>query len=679
MLQTPQDEATQPAPVDSPLDRVLEAFEANSPGELLAILPRAYHVLGAAPGEVEEGTPVTLLGRILGEYTQTPHDKLGSVRTQLAIPGQRIGLSWVSSRSRLKALFYAISNRYPPGTPVLVSGKVRRFGAHGVSIDNPDIERPPAHVMARRTPGQTLVLPVYRLPRKLRQDQVRGAVQEAFEHVSAGTLPAGIEQACALPGLVESLEMVHGLRPLDAGAAGALLEGRSPWHRRIQVERLWEVMRELPQLVTNPPPGQRIEADVGDLRARLPFTLTGEQSGVLEEVMSDLRSGDRGMRRLLQGDVGSGKSVVAYLASVAVARAGFPAALTAPTDILASQLHEGIAEIAADCKVPVHYISSRSRAAERRRVEKFCRSGKPGIVVGTHLVSSLPFQRLGLLVIDEEQRFGVGVKERLGVHQPHVLAMSATPVPRSLARVLYTGQEVSIIRQRPSGRKPVKTRLFEGREAKSRLLEFMAREFEAGRQAFVVCPSIGSREMTSVNQVAGGLARRFGPDRVRSIHGEMPDAEVAKVLEAFRAGAFPCLVATTIVEVGINVPNASIMVVTDPQRLGTSQLHQIRGRVGRGAHPGYCALVPGSGLSGEARERLEFLAGCNDGFELAEYDLTQRGAGDLGGMRQSGFLEVDIIALQREAQLIHDHLRGEAHSQRASAREGAWDFGDLTF
>lgn len=656
----PSTATAQRAAPDDLLVRVMDAYGADSAEALLTSIPRAYHLPGM-PASVSDGSPVTFIGTIKGEYRTRKGKRLGNVRTSLSVPGFRtLPLSWVSHPSKLKAMAVALGHQYPPGSTVMVSGKVSLFGdpaAPGISIDNPDMDRPDPALIRAHNAGQAVAVPVYRLTGKLRQDEVRRAMREAFAEARfTSHLPAALQTQLNLMPLQAAYAALHGLSPISPEEVEAFRLGSSRYHQRVQIERLWDVMQGMHTEAS----GRRdpIPLETEDLTSDLAFELTGGQRDAIRDVADDLRRGGTPARRLIQGDVGSGKSVVAYTAAVAAARAGEPVVLMAPTDILAEQLQAGVAEMAANAGVKVLYLSGKSRAAERRKAEKAAADGKPAIFVGTHAVSGLPLQRLGLLVIDEEQRFGVEIKDKLRALGPHEIVMSATPIPRSLATVVYAGQSISVIREKPKDREPVRTRLLHEDQGLDRLHAHMDEIFAAGRQAFVVCPSIDSEEMANVTDTAKKLTERFGEKRVGAIHGAMADKEIDKTLEDFRNGEFACLVATSIVEVGINVPNATLMVVMDPHRLGLAQLHQIRGRVGRGQHRGYCALVASTGsmLSEKARERLQFFSQCYDGFELAEKDMKLRGTGDLAGTAQSGFLDLDIMQLSEEAKVIHDYL-----------------------
>lgn len=637
-------------------EKVLAAYELASPADLIVRRPRTYHLAGLqGNGLAQHGMSVTLVGR-LGQYASRKVEKLLIISNVIDVPVMGgVTLSWMSAAARGKATEMALASKCPPGTMVLATGKAHYLGNGHLTIRQVEMEPASSAVLGAVQDGHLLPIPVYPLTGRLRQSHVRNAIRNylrAGEGRLRDAMPLELEKTLGLPTLDLSLEVVHGLRTVNAEQAHALAENRSKFQRRIDVERLWTAMSRMPQLSQSPPPSVSLTERCEDVVGGLPFKLTGGQAEALNDVFDDL-SKPHVTRRLLQGDVGCGKSIVASLALLASARSGAPAALLAPTEVLATQLYKGALALAEKVGVNVHFVSGKLLAKPRRAVEAAAQSGKPEIFVGTHALASLPFSRLGVLVIDEEHRFGVELKDRLTALNPHVIAMSATPIPRSLATVMYAGHGVSSIKERPAGRELVKTKIVED-QGKTRLFEFLRSTLNKGQQAFVVCPSIASEEIANVGDAARVFGAEVGAENVRVLHGEMDSAEIQATLADFRDNKFGVLVATTIIEVGIDVPRATLMVICDPERLGLSQLHQIRGRVGRGKDPGFCALL--TRVGGPTRERLEFFAATHDGFALAEKDLLNRGAGDLSGVEQSGFLDVNLLALADEAMAIQRFL-----------------------
>ena len=637
-------------------EKVLLAYELESPADLLVRRPRAYHLAGAVGKHLpQHGEPATLVGR-LSEYTSDKREKVLIISNVIDVPGMGgVTLSWMSHPKKGRAMEIALSSHCPAGTMALVTGKAHYLGNGHLTLRNVEMEAASSAVLGAVQDGYLLPIPIYPLTGRLRQSHVRSAIRaylrQGFGELS-NAMPLAIEKALGLPELALSFEVVHGIRTVNAEQSKLLIANESKFQRRIDVERLWDAMRRMPQLSATPGAAEALTKRCDDVIADLSFELTRGQRAALEEVYADLAKPVT-TRRLLQGDVGCGKSIVAILSMIASVRSGQPAALLAPTEVLATQLFKNTETIAQKHSIPVCFVSGKLTAAKRRAVEDKAMSGKPYIFVGTHALASLPFSRLGVLVIDEEQRFGVELKDRLAILNPHVITMSATPIPRSLATVMYAGHGVSTIKERPAGREPVKTKIVE-EGGRGKLFGFVRETLANGRQVFVVCPSIASEEIANVGDAARLFASEVGQDAVKVLHGEMDKADIQTTLADFRDAKFGVLVATTIIEVGIDVPRATLMVICDPERLGLSQLHQIRGRVGRGKDPGFCALL--TKVGGVTRERLEFFSKTHDGFALAEHDLHHRGAGDLAGVEQSGFLDVNLLALADEANAIQRFL-----------------------
>ena len=376
-------------------------------------------------------------------------------------------------------------------------------------------------------------------------------------------------------------------------------------------------------------------------RSALPFPLTGAQKRAVREIAEDLGSG-RAMARLLQGDVGSGKTIVAGLAILLAAKNGAQAALMAPTEILAEQHAESLASWLTGAGVRLGLLTGRVRGAPRRHLLAALAAGSIDALIGTHALVESPvkFRRLGLVVVDEQHRFGVAHRSRLfrkGDPSPHVLIMTATPIPRSLAWAIYGELDVSVLDEKPPGRSPVVTRVRE-EAARDRVYRFAGERAAAGERVYVVVPAIeeGAREVAATRETAGRLSAALPGVRVGVLHGRMPPAERQAVLADFAAGRCPILVSTTVVEVGVDVPEATLMIVENAESFGLAQLHQLRGRVGRSARPSWCALVVGRAATEDARRRLAVLEQTSDGFLIAEKDLEARGPGDLLGTRQSG-------------------------------------------
>ncbi len=393
-------------------------------------------------------------------------------------------------------------------------------------------------------------------------------------------------------------------------------------------------------------------------RAVLPFRLTAGQRGALKEIVDDMQRPTQ-MNRLLQGDVGSGKTIVALLAALVAMENGLQAALMVPTEILAEQHHEGIRQRLAATRFRTALLLGATPAAERRATLDAVAGGAVHLVVGTHALMQerVAFQQLGLAIIDEQHRFGVEQRAALRAKglRPDVLVMTATPIPRTLALTVYGDLDVSVIRDRPAGRQPITT-IVEPDTRRDRVYDLIRAELGRGRQAYVVYPLVEESEkidLKAATEMADHLAQEIFPEfRVGLVHGRMAPEARDGAMRRFARGEVDLLVATTVVEVGIDVPNASVMVIEHAERFGLSQLHQLRGRVGRDRHPSSCVLLHQEPVSDEARVRLAAMAATTDGFVIAERDLTLRGPGDLTGTRQSGMPTLRVGNLRRDQALM---------------------------
>ena len=400
------------------------------------------------------------------------------------------------------------------------------------------------------------------------------------------------------------------------------------------------------------------KADASPFWESLPFSPTGAQRRAVEEILTDM-SGETSMNRLLQGDVGSGKTLVAAAAIWACIRAGYQAALLAPTEILASQHAENLNRLLSPFGMRVALLTGGMKAAARRTTLAAIRDDEADLIVGTHAILSegVEFARLGLAVVDEQHRFGVRQRGLLAekAANPHLLVMSATPIPRTLGLLMYGDLDISILDELPPGRKPVKTRCITGKK-RADLYGFLDREIPPGRQVYIVCPAIedaGGSGLNAVKSYYEDIAKAYLPDRrVGLMHGKLKPKEKAEVMDDFKSGRLDALVSTTVIEVGVDVPNATVMVIENAERYGLSALHQLRGRVGRGAAESWCFLVSDN-ASESVQKRLKFLCSTSDGFAVAQYDLETRGPGDFFGSRQHGLPTLQIADLMNDTRTLH--------------------------
>ncbi len=393
----------------------------------------------------------------------------------------------------------------------------------------------------------------------------------------------------------------------------------------------------------------------------LPFALTSAQKRVMKEIRKDLGSG-RQMNRLLQGDVGSGKTLVALMSMLIAIDNGYQACIMAPTEILSGQHYNTITKFLENIGINICLLTGSTKKSERERIAAGLSDGSIKIIIGTHALieDTVNFNSLGLVVIDEQHRFGVAQRGRLWKKDrepPHVLVMTATPIPRTLAMTLYGDLDVSVIDELPPGRKPVRTIHFTDSD-RLRLFGFMKKQIKDGRQIYIVYPLIKESEKMDYKDLEEGveaISRAFPSPgfAISVVHGKMRPNEKEKSMKLFTSGQANILIATTVIEVGVDVPNASVMIIESSERFGLSQLHQLRGRVGRGARQSYCVLMSSDKLSNEARKRIEIMTGSNDGFEIAEADLQLRGPGDLGGTQQSGIgFDLRIANLGKDGQIL---------------------------
>ncbi|UCG38787.1 MAG: ATP-dependent DNA helicase RecG, partial [bacterium] len=510
------------------------------------------------------------------------------------------------------------------------------------------------------------IVPVYSLVEGLSQAAVRKAVQSALDRCIGGIeewIPDSMLLKYGLPDLRESISSLH--RPPSEQDADALNEGASPWHRRLKFGELLAFQlgllarrRELDSRTSRPVPQQ------WDLERRflesLPFRLTGDQLKAIEEIGADMGA-EVPMHRLLQGDVGSGKTLVAFVAMLRAAGAGRQAVLMAPTEVLAEQHHRTMTAWCRPLGMEAGLLTGGVDAVSRRTVAGNAASGEGKIFIGTHALiqQGVRFRDLALAVVDEQHRFGV--LQRLALREkgqsPHFLVMTATPIPRSLSMAIYGDLDVTTLEEMPPERRPVKTLVFDESQ-RSRMYLSIAREVEAGRQVFIVYPLVEESpklELLAAREMAKRYRENIFPHlRVGLLTGRMSTQEKEEAMRRFRSAEDQVLVATTVIEVGVDVPNATLMVVENAERFGLFQLHQLRGRVGRGGHESTCILMQGRDVTREAGERLRILAATNSGFRIAEADLRMRGPGDFLGVRQAGMPDFSFANPLRDTDLLRD-------------------------
>ncbi len=527
---------------------------------------------------------------------------------------------------------------------------------HGMQMANPAFEESgrPGTVTNR-------LLPVYPLTAGLSNRTLCACIRQAFSAAGAlpELLPETVREQYGLCGVTEAYTAVHAPESWEA-----LQSAR----KRLVFEEFFIFSAGLAVLRASRTELHTIPYDTACMDAffrALPFRLTGAQSGAIDQILRDLSSGHV-MNRLVQGDVGSGKTMVAAAACFCAVKNGKQAAFMAPTEILAEQHEKTLSALLGPLGVHVLLLTGAKTPAQKRAAREKIASGESQLIVGTHALIStgVEFHALGLVVADEQHRFGVAQRTRLTEKgdAPHLLVMSATPIPRTLALIAYGDLDVSVIAELPPGRRPVETFLV-SEALRERLNGFIRKQCAGGHQVYVVCPAVEDGEENTMKSAEGWAQtlrdETFPELRVGLVHGRMKSAEKDAALSAFRAGDYDILVATTVVEVGVDVPNATLMVIENAERFGLSQLHQLRGRVGRGSAQSYCVLVSGT-KNEETKKRLQALCKTTDGFKIAEQDLALRGPGDFFGSRQHGLPLLKVASLQMDLETLRDAQQAAA-------------------
>ncbi len=568
--------------------------------------------------------------------------------------GSSLELIWFNGFKFLKNLFV-------PGQEYIVFGKPTRFGRK-YNIAHPEVEV----VSPAAITQQSSMHPVYSSTEKLKSrtldskgiSRLLSTLLPQVKNYINETLPEYLREELKLPTLRQSLVNVH-----FPESSHSLARARA----RLKFEELFYIQLGLLRLkhVRIAESRGQIFKTVGEhfnefYHQHLSFELTSAQKRVIKEIRTNTLSGKQ-MNRLLQGDVGSGKTIVALMTMLIAIDNGFQACLMAPTEVLANQHFESLSNMLKGMHLKTDLLTGSTRKAKRRIIHQELIDGNLNILIGTHALieDTVIFKNLGMVVIDEQHRFGVAQRARLWKKNqisPHVLVMTATPIPRTLAMTLYGDLDISVIDELPPGRKPIKT-LHQYDSNRLKVFGFMRDQIKQGRQVYVVYPIINESETLDLKDLQDGyesIVREFPlPDYAVSIvHGKMKPADKDYEMQRFVKGETQIMVATTVIEVGINVPNASVMVIESAQRFGLSQLHQLRGRVGRGADQSWCILMTDFKLSSDARKRIETMVSTNDGFVIAETDMKLRGPGDIHGTQQSGLLDLKIASITKDEKIL---------------------------
>ncbi|WP_204104591.1 MULTISPECIES: ATP-dependent DNA helicase RecG [Spirulina sp. CCY15215] len=639
----------------------LVRLDLNTVRDVLFYYPRDHidYARQANITELVEGETVTIVGSIksctcftspknrkLTIFDLRLRDRTGQIKLNRFFHGPRFSnRGWQEQQKR----------QYPVGAIAAASGLVKK-NKYGITLDNPEIEILDGPGAAIESPNIGRILPVYPLTEGVSADVVRRAVLAALPACDRleDPLPQEIKQQYGLIDLKEAIANIH-----FPGDREALTHAR----RRLVFDEFFylqlgflqrrQQQKQLQNSAILSPEGELLDR----FRGMLPFTLTNAQKRVISDILQDLNSSSP-MNRLVQGDVGSGKTIVAVFAILAAIQSGYQAALMAPTEVLAEQHYRKLVNWFNLLYLPTDLLTGSTKVRKRREIHGHLFTGELPLLVGTHALIEDPvqFRRLGLVVIDEQHRFGVHQRAKLLAkgESPHVLTMTATPIPRTLSLTLHGDLDVSQIDELPPGRQPIQTTALAGKQ-RQQAYDLIRREIVQGRQAYIILPLVEESEKLDARaaiQESKHLQEKIFPDfKVGLLHGRMSSADKDEVLSQFRENEIQIIVSTTVIEVGVDIPNATIILIENAERFGLSQLHQLRGRVGRGSHQSYCFLMSSS-KSPDSRQRLSVLEQSQDGFFISEMDLRFRGPGQVLGTKQSGLADFALASLVEDQEVL---------------------------
>ncbi|MEL6305797.1 MAG: ATP-dependent DNA helicase RecG, partial [Bacteroidota bacterium] len=624
--------------------------------DLLQLFPNRYldktqyHKIASLKNS---GADVQIIGKII------------HIKTVEQRRGKRLVASFADETGQMELVWFRshkwIRERLELNQAYVIFGRISQYGSV-YSMAHPEMELLNQH----QTTPRSAMQPLYPSTEKL---SARGVTNKVVRGFMAQLLKETQEvlAECLSPNILSEFQLLSRKQAFINIHFPESQEALAKARFRLKFEELFFIQLQLllkknlrKHKIKGMPFTQVGQAFNTFFEKHLPFELTKAQKRVVKEIRNDLGSHAQ-MNRLLQGDVGSGKTIVALLSMLLAVDNGFQACLMAPTEILAQQHYNGLKELLGEMDIPISLLTGSTKQAARKTIHADLQEGTLSFLVGTHalLEDKVQFKNLGLAIIDEQHRFGVAQRSKLwkkNTIPPHILVMTATPIPRTLAMSLYGDLDISVIDELPPGRKPIKTvHRFDSNRLK--VFGFLKKEIAKGRQVYVVYPLIQESEALDYKDLMDGyesIIRDFPNDQyqISIVHGKMKPADKDYEMERFVRGETQIMVATTVIEVGVNVPNASVMVIESSERFGLSQLHQLRGRVGRGAEQSFCILMTGHKLSEDAKTRLETMVRTNDGFEIAEVDLKLRGPGDLMGTQQSGMLNLKIADIVKDNQIL---------------------------
>ena len=654
---------------DQYINNILENYEFSSEREMIyELLPRGYNIPAAYAEisklkEFPEGTQITTFGYI-DKYETTPFGaKLNKIKAKLYKDGDYIYLTWIASKAKTSTFIYGLEQKSKNKSLVQVSGKIKIYEFKGGG-EFRFIDAPQLNSVTKATDGSNAMFivpePLYKLKPNIKVSQIQLAFRRVLENWDqldkSELLPTELEQYLGLHTLYESIQNCHGLKPINSKDLTSFLEYNG-FRKRLTAEKIWKIVKTGMGMKNT---AINTEAQINDkdidfvkeALSALPFTLTNDQKKAIWGAMKEF-SKRKGSKTLVFGDVGSGKTMVALVLAYMLLKNGKQIAILTPTSILAKQHYEEAIKLFP--KEEIVIIHSKSTSREKTTINKKLASGKPMIVYGTTSVNSLDFTNLALAVIDEEQKFGVKDKEKLfDRFGCHLMFMTATPIPRTLANVMFSDFEVMKIEEKPAMQKPRITKIAQLQELDLDEINGIRSRMKNGEQTLVIVPSIVSDEMMSVSKAIEKYSYYFPGFKIGSINGKMKPDLVEKVTESFMKGEIDILIATTMVDSGFSNNKLSHVFVESAERFGIAQLHQIRGRVGRGSLQGYCYLSNNS-RNETSEARLLSVASSENGFELSMKDIEIRGSGNLTGDEQSGF-ETDFLEWSKEIKVMQNYL-----------------------